>query len=124
MWARVAEFMLGCWLLCSPFIFPEEHRGAVPALVDFSLGGMVMTFALLSYWRPTRFAHIGTLFLSLAIILLARIMLAPEIPPSGQNFMMIGLLLLMFSMVPNKAFDAPEAWQRWLSESSGERPTI
>lgn len=111
MWARVMEFALGCWVLCSPFIFRAEHRGAMISLVDFACGAMIISFALLSYLERTRYAHLGTLVLSLGMIIVPRVMLAPEVPPAGENFMMIGLLLLMFAMVPNQASRPPQAWQ-------------
>ena len=111
MWARVTEFMLGCWMLCSPFIFRGEHRGDAPVIWDFTAGVLMITFALLSFWERTRYAHIGNLLLAIGMVLGPRIALAPEIPPAGENFMMIGLLLLMFAMVPNLASHPPHAWR-------------
>lgn len=112
MWARVVEFMLGCWLLCSPFIFPAQHRADGPHwLYDFAAGGLVITLSLLAFLEQFRFAHLGTLALSLMMILGPRILLAPEISPAGQNFMMIGFLLLMFAIVPSQAAQPPRAWQ-------------
>lgn len=111
MWARVAEFMLGCWMLCSPFIFRGVHRADAPTLWDFSAGLLIITFALLSFWERTHFAHIGTLLLSIVMVLGPRIALAPHVPPAGENFMMVGLLLLMFAMVPNQASQPPRAWR-------------
>lgn len=111
MWARVMEFAFGCWMLCSPFIFRGEHRGELFSLWDFACGALIISFALLSYYERTRYAHVGTLVLSLAMILVPRVMLAPEVPPAGENFMMIGLLLLMFAMVPNQASRPSRAWQ-------------
>jgi len=110
MWARVVEFMLGCWILCSPFIFRAENREGVSSLFDFGIGGVIVVLASLAFWEPTRYAHLGTLVLSLLMILVPRFTLSPEIPPAGQNFMMVGFLLLMFSLIPNKAFSTPRAW--------------
>ncbi len=114
MWPRVVEFMLGCWLLCSPFIFRGDHRGDVDTWIDFALGGLVTTMAALAFWRPTRYSHVVTLAVALMMFLVPRFTLSPEISPAGQNFMMVGLLLLMFALVPNQAFSAPQAWQHEL----------
>lgn len=111
MWPRVVEFMLGCWLLCSPFLFRGEHRDGVSPLIDFGLGSVIILFAALSFWEKTRYIHVGTLFLSVLMFAVPRLTLSPEIPPAGQNFMMIGLLLAMFAMIPNEAFSAPRAWR-------------
>ncbi|PQO41124.1 hypothetical protein [Blastopirellula marina] len=111
MWARVTEFMLGCWMLCSPFIFRGENRGDTPEIWDFAAGFLILTFALLSYWERTRYAHVGTLLLSIGMVFGPRLALAPHIPPAGENFMMIGLLLLMFALVPNQATHPPHAWR-------------
>lgn len=124
MWARVVEFMLGCWLLCSPFIFQGENRGDhVHYLIDFALGGTVMTLALLAHWEPTRYAHVGTLLLSAAMFLVPRFTLSPEIPPAAQNFMMIGLLLAMFALVPNEATRPPRAWRKKNDQLAAGQPT-
>lgn len=111
MWARVVEFMLGCWLLCSPFIFRADHRAGVDSLIDFGLGGLVIFLAALAFWKPTGYAHLVTLVVSLFMVLVPRFTLSPEIPPAGQNYMLVGLLLMMFAMVPNQAFATPRAWQ-------------
>lgn len=102
--------MLGCWLLCSPFIFRAEHRSGVESWIDFAHGGLVTTLAALAFWRPTRYAHLVTMIVSLLMIIVPRFALSPEISPAGQNFMMVGLLLLMFAMVPNEAFATPRVW--------------
>ena len=124
MWPRVVEFMLGCWLLCSPFIFQGENRGYhVDSLIDFGLGAAVMTLALLAHWGPTRYAHVGTLILSIAMFLVPRLTLSPEIPPAAQNFMMVGLLLAMFALVPNEASRPPRAWRKINDQMAAGQPT-
>ncbi|MGE0756204.1 MAG: hypothetical protein AB7O38_04255, partial [Pirellulaceae bacterium] len=59
MWARVIEFMLGCWLAISPFVF---HHGDnwLRWTIDWAAAVLVVTLAVLSYWPPMRRAHLGT----------------------------------------------------------------
>ncbi|WP_144973326.1 SPW repeat domain-containing protein [Bremerella volcania] len=121
MWPRVVEFMLGCWLLCSPFIFREENHSGIDSYVDFGLGSLVISFSALAFWRPARYSHLATLFVSLLMILVPRFALSPEISPAGQNFMVIGLLLLMFAMIPNKAFSTPSAWQKEMPSQASQK---
>jgi len=52
MWARVVEFMLGCWLAISPFIFQHPADDLTLWVTDWMAASFVILFALLSYWRP------------------------------------------------------------------------
>lgn len=57
MWARVAEFMLACWLAMSPFIFRHSAEHWPLWASDFVCAMAVAALSLLSYWQPTRWAH-------------------------------------------------------------------
>lgn len=109
MWSRVVEFMLGCWLAVSPFVFQHGDDAWLWA-VDFTAALAVMLLALLSYWRPARHAHLGTALVALALILLGRLSRVGEVAPASQNHILAGLLLLMFSLVPNHASQPPRSW--------------
>jgi hypothetical protein len=112
MWARVVEFMLGCWLAISPFIFrhPADEWGLW--VVDWGAACLVMAFALLSYWPPLKRMHLATAVLSIGLIAVGRFFFGEHPPAGAQNQIMIGLLLLMFALVPSHASSRPEAWQR------------
>ncbi len=116
MWSRVVEVMLGCWLLMSPFVFryPAEpwHLWAN----DFSCGVLVATFALLSYWRPTRHAHLLSLVLVVWLIGFAYwnagegYWQAQESAiPAAQNYIVVALVLVLFAVIPNDASLPPES---------------
>src|SRR5690606_33035690 len=89
MWSRVVEIMLGCWLMISPFIF--AHDSAKPALWinDFSCGSAVILFALLSYWRPTRHAHLLTLAVGGWLIGFRYWVGFGSAPPAPQNHVIL-----------------------------------
>jgi hypothetical protein len=110
MWARVVETMLACWLAISPLVF---HRGDATATlwcIDLAAAALVAVLALASYWPPTRHAHVAIIAVALALI--AAGMAAPYPPaPSDQNHLAVGLLLLLFAIVPNQAAQPPKAWQ-------------
>ena len=107
MWARVIEIMLGFWLMASPFIF----RPGRPAN-DLLCGLSVMVFGFLSYWRPTHGAHFLTLAVALWLVILGYSAGHPA-PPPAQNQIIVGLLLAMFAIIPNRTSDMPEAWRKF-----------
>ncbi|MGE0821210.1 MAG: hypothetical protein AB7G75_10215 [Candidatus Binatia bacterium] len=110
MWARVVEVMLGCWLALSPFIF--AHAADKPTLWwnDLASAGALITFALGSFWHPWRHAHFGILGVALWLLVYGYFTPTPP-PPSAQNHIVLGILLLMFAIIPNDANQPPQTWQ-------------
>jgi hypothetical protein len=110
MWARDVEFMLGCWLAASPFIFRHAKDAMLLWITDFTSAALVCTLAVLSYWRPTRHAHLLTILVALWLVGFGRFGAAAPLPPGMQNEIAVGLLLLMFVIIPNRASQPPAAW--------------
>lgn len=111
MWSRVIEIMTGLWMLMSPFIFRYESEATVLWANDFATGGAVILFGLLSYWDPTRHAHLLTLIVSAWLIGFAYWYGYGEPPPASQNHVVVGFLLAMFAVIPNDTDRPPRAWQ-------------
>lgn len=111
MWSRVIEFMLACWLAVSPFVFQHADDALVLWTSDFAVATLVATLALISYWRPTRYAHLLIIPPALWLIGFGRFG-PPPLLPGMQNDIVVGLLLLMFAIVPNRATLPPHAWFR------------
>ena len=111
MWARVIEFMLGCWLAVSPFIFQHPADNALLWATDWIAAAVVIFFALLSYWPPLSKIHLATAVLSLVLIGIGRLSSLDHPPPGAQNEIVVGLLLLMFALVPSHSAEPPAAWQ-------------
>lgn len=109
MWARVVEFMLGCWLAVSPFVFQHGDDWLLWA-ADFIAALIVVTMALISYWPPMRHAHLGTAVLAVVMMGFGRIADGAHPGPGYQNYIVIGLLLAMFAIVPNYAGQPPLKW--------------
>ena len=114
MWARVIEAMLGVWLIISPFVFRHPSDATALWTSDLVSGSAVITLALLSYWEPTRHAHVLLLVVATWLIGFGRFWSATPLPPGQQNDIVIGLLLLMFAIIPNQATLPPRAWFREL----------
>jgi peptidoglycan/LPS O-acetylase OafA/YrhL len=116
MWPRNVEAMLALWLALSPFIFqiPARHTGAWA--VDLGAALLIMMFSLASYWRPLRRAHLGTLAVGLGLAIYGFVQSRP--PPSWhQNHILVGLLLVMFAIIPAQANAPPRPWRRGQNSS-------
>lgn len=121
MWARVVEVMLGCWLAISPFIFNHPVEKSVWWMNDLCSGFAVITLALLSFWNPIRYAHLALVLVALWLIGLGYLAAPYPTPPALQNDLMVGLLLLMFAIIPNEASLPPKKWRDfWMKESSAK----
>ncbi|QDT07053.1 hypothetical protein K227x_54780 [Rubripirellula lacrimiformis] len=111
MWGRVVEIMTAVWLASSPWIF---RASSDPSLMwgDLGISLLIASLAGLSYWRPTRHAHLLILFVAVGLITWGRLAGTP--PPSAhQNHIVVGLFLLMMALIPNDASNPPEAWSKF-----------
>lgn len=109
MWPRVVEIMLGCWMLASPFLFQHgEHTSWW--INDFSVGTALIVLGLLSFWRPTRRAHLVTLVVALWSIGFGYAISWQAEGPAPQNDILIGLTLLLTAIIPTPASLPPREW--------------
>jgi hypothetical protein len=110
MWARVIEIMLGFWLAVSPFVFrhPADERSLWTN--DLVCALAIVALALLSYWQRMRHAHLGIAAVAIWLIGFGYFGSPHPLPPALQNDLLIGLLLLMFAIIPNRASLPPRAW--------------
>jgi len=109
MWARVVEVMLGCWLLISPFVFRNAHD-QLSHWASGLAGCSTILLALLSYWEPLRHAHLGSAVVALSLIGFGMAASFPT-PPSWQNNILTGFILLMVAIVPNESNLPPRSWR-------------
>jgi SPW repeat len=111
MWARVVEVMLGCWLAVSPFIFRHNPEDRVLWVNDLLSATAVIVLALISFWPPLRLAHVANLAIALWLIVFGFWVSTYPTPPALQNNVAVGLLLLMFAIIPNEANKPPRPWR-------------
>jgi hypothetical protein len=110
MWSRVVEIMLGCWLLMSPFLFTHPTDATALWVNDLVCGTAVILFGVFSYWGPTRQAHLLSLAVGTWLIAFAYREGFGEPSAASQNHVILGLLLLMFAIIPNDAAEAAQGW--------------
>ncbi len=116
MWARTTEVMLALWLALSPFIFRYSDVPTHWWVLDFLCALVICTCALMSYWGPLRHVRFGVLVVALGLTGWAYFAADYPPEPAHQNRFVLGFLLIMLALVPNKAEDPPLSWQRYLQE--------
>ncbi len=111
MWARVVEFMLALWLAISPFIFGYPDSAFFFLINDFSCSTLLAFFSLICYYKPFRKMHLLNLLIACYLIALAYIFKQSPHQALLQNYMVIGLLLLMIGLVPTESEKPPHSWR-------------
>lgn len=112
MWPRVAELTIGLWLILSPHIFRGTDAVEQFRAIDAVSGAAVIALSLLSFWRRTAWAHLGTALLGLGLAAFAYLAWARPGPPAAQNEIVAGLLLMLLAIIPNEASRPPAPWRR------------
>lgn len=120
MWSRVVEVMLGCWLLISPFVFAHQPEDVGLWANDLACGSAIIVFGLFSWWRPTRHAHLLSVAVAGWLVAFAYREGLGGASPAAQNHMVLGLLLLMFAIIPNDAAQPPREWRGAVLDHSGQ----
>jgi hypothetical protein len=110
------ELMLGLWLAASPFVLRYGAHETGLWIHDFAVASAVVAIALAAHWKPLRRLHL--LLLGVAGWLVGagwwRTFEAGGLHPHAayQNWILVGLCLAMFAMVPSRASVPPEGWRR------------
>ena len=111
MWARVVEFMLACWLAISPFIFGYPNDAIFFWVSDLITASLIAFFSLICYYRSLRKMHLFNLAISFYLIALSYIFKDSPLYEPLQNYMVLGILLLMIAIVPTDAEKPPQSWR-------------
>jgi SPW repeat len=110
MWPRYLEMLVGGWLIASPWIFGHSGGGWF-FMNDLPCGTAVILLAILSFFRPTRRAHIGIGGVALWLGGSAYFLFERPGPPAAQNEITIALLLVTLFLLPNQASLPPQPWR-------------
>ncbi len=110
MWARVVEIMLAVWLALSPFVFHFSPDATLLWVNDFSCAALIALLGFLSLAKPLR--HVHLLSLAVGTWLIAFAYSAGLPPPAwAQNDIIVGLLVVMFAIIPSDATEPPPSWR-------------
>ena len=114
MWPRTVEVMLACWLAISPFVFRHPVDRPVLWWTDWVAAAAVAGLALLSYFRQTRRAHLLELLVAGWLIGYGWWTSSGGLgEPAQQNWIVVGLLLLMLAIIPTECDQPPVRWREW-----------
>lgn len=120
MWPRVVEMALACWLAMSPFVF--AHPAQRPGWWWYDLAGAAVVFILAagSLWWPLRRLHLLQLAVAAWMIGFGYLAAPYPTPPALQNNVVVGLLLLLFGVLPNDVNRPPVSWRRYIGPEAVE----
>jgi hypothetical protein len=122
MWGRVLEVMLGLWLGLSPFIFGHYPAHQPLWVSDLACGTAMVLLALLSFWHPTRYAHLLNLVVAGWLVGFGYLYGGYPATPGFQNNIFVGLILVLVAIIPNEADQPPRSWRRYYQQQA-ESPT-
>jgi mono/diheme cytochrome c family protein len=112
MWPRIIETVLGAWLILTPFIFRGTHAVESLAFASSICGAIIVIVSLASFWRPVRRIHLTNGIIACWLIASAYFAWSRPGPPVAQNDIVVGLLLLMFFVIPTEGHLPSESWRR------------
>ena len=114
MWPRVVELMVGAWLVISPFVFRGTPELAAFRLSAVASGGIIILASLLAFWHRAPWARFVTLAAACWLMAHGYFAAPRPGPPAAQNELTVGLLLLLFAILPNETNQPPIPWRRRL----------
>ena len=112
MWARWIEIILGMALILLPRWLDYNGAGAWQWNVALC-GALVIAFASLSFTRHWRSLHRATLAVALWLSAAAYFTGGHPAAPRAQAELTIGLMLLMFAIIPSDASLPSPAWREF-----------
>ena len=113
MWARVIEFTIACWIALSPFIFRYPGDAVFFWTSDLITSSLIAFFSLVSFYKPLRKMHLFNVLVSFYLILLGYIFKEGAYPEPLQNYVVLGLLLVMIAIVPSETNKPPVPWREF-----------
>ena len=123
MWPRITELAIGLWLCASPLLFRGSDSAPSPAVNSFLYGTLVIATSVLSFWEPARHARIGTALVGLWLLAFSYAAAGRPAALELQNLFVSGLLLILFTVVPNEANRPPRPWRKYISSAAdGPQP--
>ena len=108
MWPRICELLLAVWLILSPAFLDGTSQTTVVARVTAIVMILASSLAMTDRFRR---AYLVTLLL--AVLLTGYPFLyPPPATPMLQNFVVTGLVIAMFAVIPSEATRPPRGWRK------------
>ena len=113
-WPRIAEIILGIWLLISRFLLPYvtyTFNG-----IDWVVPFLIFLFAGLSFIAKLNKIHLLHVIPASWLFYIAYSYPTPWLPLGLQSDILVAITLVTFAILPSHASDHPRAWQAFLRE--------
>lgn len=120
MWPRYTEIVIGAWIVISAFVYPAAPAEIVNRVV---CGSLIAVCAIASFRFRTRYAYLLNFFVASWLIVHAWFASSYPAAPVYQSDILIGLVELMFAIIPNDAFRPPRGWDT-LIDLDAERDAL
>ncbi|MBA2728701.1 MAG: hypothetical protein H0U49_11075 [Parachlamydiaceae bacterium] len=117
MWARHFEIFLAIWLTLGWLIFRYPEDASLLMFHDFFIAAIISTISLLSY--KYRYIHLLNIFTALWLIAIVFVSNTNISNAPFQNYMLIGLTLLIFAIIPPRASSPPKEWEDFIEKKLG-----
>jgi hypothetical protein len=116
MWARHFEVCLAIWLALSWIIlrYPIEMEAKI--IHDLVTASLILLFSFLNY--RYRYSHLLNLGVAIWLIILAFYSTEPTAFAQSQNYMVLGILLLIFGIIPPRASLLTPEWTAFLDKKN------
>jgi len=111
MWARIAELLFAVWLIVSRLIFSYDD---IPFWPDCLAAMAIVLFSLLSFIDRLNKMHLLQILPAAWLLYVSYTYPTPWLPSGLQNHIILGLLLLLFAIIPSRASEPPRPWKKEL----------
>ncbi|MBX7067396.1 MAG: hypothetical protein K1X28_09210 [Parachlamydiales bacterium] len=110
MWARICEILLGLWLFASHFLFTLHDW------IDAACASMIIIFSALSFFETLNKMHLLQVLPAAVLLYVSYSLPSPHLPLTMQNYILVGLGLIMFAIIPSHASEPPRPWKKFLNK--------
>jgi hypothetical protein len=116
MWPRVAELVIGLWILTSPWVL-ADNPGAwhIHSLI---CGLAVVILSVLSFWPRLKRAHLAEIPIGLWVIAFTYFGSTHPASAIAQSDLLAALFLLNFAIIPSQANLPPDSWREFEGNTS------
>jgi hypothetical protein len=119
MWPRVAEILMGIWLLTSPWVLARNPDVNGWLINGLACGSAIVVLSALSFWSRSSKAHLAEIPVGLWILGFSYFSSAHPAPPIAESGFLTALFLLNFAIIPSHANLPPISWREMGKGGSG-----
>lgn len=83
---------------------------------DFTVATLIALFSLGTYYKPLRKIHLVNLAIALYLIFLSYLFQDSPMYAALQNYMVLGIIILMTAIIPSEATKPPIPWRKYYEE--------